>query len=206
MMISCLWTLLTSCRTALCTGRTNSDYGFIRHRSGQRCCVCGCGQNYRSAAWKASPPPGFENISIIKTRGTIYPGLIELHNHLSYNILKLWDVPKSYTNRDQWSGTPTYQKLISGPMKVLSQTPGYLPAIVRYVECKCLLSGVTTSQGIALYSNQGIVRYYRGMYAMWNRQMMLIFRKQIQGSQMWMLRMQTGSFHACNAARVCFCI
>ena len=112
---------------------------------------------------KASPPPGFENISIIKTRGTIYPGLIELHNHLSYNILKLWDVPKSYTNRDQWSGTPTYQKLISGPMKVLSQTPGYLPAIVRYVECKCLLSGVTTSQGIALYSNQGIVRYCRGI-------------------------------------------
>ncbi len=112
---------------------------------------------------KASPPPGFENIPIIKTRGTVYPGLIELHNHLSYNILKLWDVPKLYTNRDQWSGTPTYQKLISGPMKVLGQTPGYLPAIVRYVECKCLLSGVTASQGIALYSNQGIVRYYRGI-------------------------------------------
>src|SRR4030067_1151047 len=110
-----------------------------------------------------SPPSGFEDIPVIKSRRTIYPGLIELHNHLSYNILQLWDVPKLYTNRDQWSGTPTYQKLISGPMKVLGQTPGYLPAIVRYVECKCLLSGVTTSQGIALYSNQGIVRYYRGI-------------------------------------------
>lgn len=109
------------------------------------------------------PPPGFENVDIIKTNGTIYPGLIELHNHLSYNILRLWDVPKKYTNRDQWSGTPTYQKLISGPMKVLGHSTEYLPAIVRYVECKCLLSGVTTSQGIALYSNQGITRYYRGI-------------------------------------------
>ncbi len=25
--------------------------------------------------------------------GTIYPGLIELHNHITYNILKLWNVP-----------------------------------------------------------------------------------------------------------------
>lgn len=110
-----------------------------------------------------TPPSGYEDVPIIKTRGTIYPGLIELHNHLSYNILKLWDVPKKYTNRDQWGGTETYQKLISGPMKVLGKIPEYVPAIVRYVECKCLLSGVTTSQGIALYSNQGITRYYRGI-------------------------------------------
>jgi len=38
-----------------------------------------------------------------------------------------------------------------------------LPALIRYVECKCLLGGVTTSQGIALFSNQGIRRYYRGL-------------------------------------------
>jgi 5-methylthioadenosine/S-adenosylhomocysteine deaminase len=34
---------------------------------------------------------------------------------------------------------------------------------VRYVECKCLLGGVTTSQGIMLNSNAGIQRYYRGL-------------------------------------------
>jgi hypothetical protein len=48
-------------------------------------------------------------------------------------------------------------------MQVLGRTPGYVEAIVRYVECKCLLGGVTTSQGIALYSNQGIRKYYRGI-------------------------------------------
>lgn len=112
---------------------------------------------------EAPDPAGFEGAPKIKTGGTIYPGLIELHNHLSYNVLRLWDVPKQYTNRDQWGSIPIYRKLISGPMNVLGKTPGYVEAVVRYVECKCLLSGVTTSQGIALFSNAGITHFYRGV-------------------------------------------
>lgn len=108
-------------------------------------------------------PEGFEGVPVVDTGGTIYPGLIELHNHLSYNILRLWQVPKKYTNRDQWGGTPEYRKIISGPMNVLGRTPGYIEAIVRFVECKCLMGGVTTSQGIALFSNNGIQKYYRGV-------------------------------------------
>ncbi len=34
---------------------------------------------------------------------------------------------------------------------------------MRYVECKCLLGGVTTSQGVRLASNAGIQRFYRGI-------------------------------------------
>jgi cytosine/adenosine deaminase-related metal-dependent hydrolase len=101
-----------------------------------------------------SHPPGFEDAPLVRTGSTIYPGLIELHNHLSYNVLPLWDVPQAYTNRSKWAGTPIYQKLVTGPMKVLGQTPEYVAPLVRYVECKCLLGGVTTSQGIALFSNQ----------------------------------------------------
>src|SRR5215204_4700283 len=115
------------------------------------------------APTNAPPPPGFQDAPVIGTRGTIYPGLIDLHNHLSYDALTLWQVPKLYTNRDQWGGHPDYRKLISGPMGVLGKTPGYVEAVVRYVECKCLLGGVTTAQGIALSSNQGIARYYRGV-------------------------------------------
>ncbi len=111
----------------------------------------------------APAPAGFETVPVVDTGGTIYPGLIELHNHLSYNVLPLWQVPKKYSNRDQWSGTPEYRKLVSGPMTVLGKTPGLLPALVRYVEAKCLLGGVTTSQGIALFSNAGVRRYYRGI-------------------------------------------
>jgi hypothetical protein len=34
--------------------------------------------------------------------GTIFPGPIELHNHLAYNALALWQVPRPFTNRGQW--------------------------------------------------------------------------------------------------------
>ena len=117
------------------------------------------------AVEKASQPSpqGFEDIKVLDTKGTIYPGLIDLHDHLSYNALQLWDVPKLYTNRDQWAKGDTYRKLVTGPMKVLAHTPKYVPAVVRYVESKCLVGGTTTSQGIALSSYAGIQRFYKGI-------------------------------------------
>jgi 5-methylthioadenosine/S-adenosylhomocysteine deaminase len=108
-------------------------------------------------------PSGFENVSVLNTGGTMFPGLIELHNHLAYNALRLWQVPKKYNNRDQWSGIPEYRKLVSGPMTVIGKSPGLVPPLIRYVEAKCLIGGVTTSQGIALFSNAGIRRFYRGI-------------------------------------------
>jgi hypothetical protein len=38
-----------------------------------------------------------------------------------------------------------------------------MPAVVRYVEAKALVNGTTTSQGIALFSNAGARRMYRGV-------------------------------------------
>lgn len=109
-------------------------------------------------------PAGFENCLQIRTKGTIYPGLIELHNHLSYNILPPWKVPKKYSNRERWRSAPDYRKYISGPLRMLAkERRGYLAALVRYVECKCLMGGVTTSQGITLASNAGVIKYYRGV-------------------------------------------
>jgi 5-methylthioadenosine/S-adenosylhomocysteine deaminase len=117
------------------------------------------------AVQKASvdPPAGFDGVKVLETKGTIYPGLIDLHDHLSYNALQLWDVPKLYTNRDQWAQGDTYRKLVTGPMKVLAHTPDYVPAIVRYVEAKCLVAGTTTTQGLMLSSFAGIQRFYKGI-------------------------------------------
>lgn len=113
-------------------------------------------------AQRSSAPPGFESIAIVETHGTIFPGLIELHNHLPYNVLPLWKVPKRFAHRGQWSSTEEYQRLITTPMSTLGRTR-YVPAVVRYVECKTLLGGVTTTQGVELFSNAGVRRYYRGV-------------------------------------------
>jgi 5-methylthioadenosine/S-adenosylhomocysteine deaminase len=111
----------------------------------------------------AAAPEGFDGVKVLETKGTIYPGLIDLHDHLSYNAIQLWDVPKLFTNRDQWAQGDTYRKLVTGPMKALAHTPKYVPAVVRYVECKCLVGGTTTSQGMTLSSFAGIQHFYKGI-------------------------------------------
>lgn len=120
---------------------------------------------------RAQPAPGgFDGVPRVETGGTLFPGLIELHNHLSYNALPLWaPVPKRFDNRGQWPAYKDYRPMISGPMTVIGEyrdasgQPALLPALVRYVECKCLLGGVTTTQGVMLASNAGIQRFYRGI-------------------------------------------
>jgi len=119
---------------------------------------------------RAQPAPaGFNGVHVVETGGILFPGLIELHNHLSYNALPLWSVPKLFQHRDQWSIYKDYRPMISGPMTVIGQSrnslgqAALLPALVRYVECKCLFGGVTTTQGVMLASNAGVQRFYRGL-------------------------------------------
>jgi 5-methylthioadenosine/S-adenosylhomocysteine deaminase len=107
-------------------------------------------------------PEGFADALLVRTGDTIYPGLIELHNHLSYNAMPLWNVPRKFSNNGQWRVGDDYRRRITKPSQVLGQTDGVLQALVRYVECRALLGGVTTSQGISLAGAGGIVRYYRG--------------------------------------------
>jgi cytosine/adenosine deaminase-related metal-dependent hydrolase len=109
------------------------------------------------------PPDGFENAPRINTGDTIYPGFIELHNHLSYNAMPLWDVPLKYTNSGQWKNHEDYRRLITKPSQVLGRTAGVVEALVRFAECKCLLGGVTTTQGITLASAGGIQTIFQGL-------------------------------------------
>lgn len=48
-------------------------------------------------------------------------------------------------------------------MQIIGKSPELVPALIRYVECKSLLGGVTTNQGIQLFSNARIRRFYRGV-------------------------------------------
>lgn len=115
-------------------------------------------------------PAGFSGVPVVETGGTIFPGQIELHNHLSYNALPLWSpVPKRFKHCGEWPNHKDYRPMVGGPMTVLGMykdAGGHfplLPPLVRYIECKCLLGGVTTSQGVKLASNAGIQRFYRGI-------------------------------------------
>ncbi|WP_052216260.1 amidohydrolase family protein [Sphingomonas sp. ERG5] len=127
-----------------------------------------CIERDRIAAVVADPahlPDDFSNVTPIETKGTIYPGLIELHNHLSYNFLPLWTVPKRYTNRNQWrEHEPDYQTSIAIPARIIGSNtdPDYARSIARFVECRSLLGGTTTTQGLSS-SGTGGKKWYQGL-------------------------------------------
>ncbi|MCK4462582.1 MAG: amidohydrolase family protein, partial [candidate division Zixibacteria bacterium] len=110
-----------------------------------------------------NPPAGFEDVLRVRTGDTIYPGLIDLHNHLCYNVMPLWDVPRKYTNNSQWKNHPDYARCITKPSQVLGGTEGVVEALIRFVECRNMLGGITTSQGITLSSEPGIRSLFKGL-------------------------------------------
>jgi 5-methylthioadenosine/S-adenosylhomocysteine deaminase len=72
------------------------------------------------------PPSGFERAARLETRGGVYPGLIDLHNHIVYNVLSLWSPPgrsEPYSSRYQWPLDRSYEALISNPANALGAVP-----------------------------------------------------------------------------------
>lgn len=106
-------------------------------------------------------PEQYANAKTVDTGGTIYPGLIDLHNHFAYNIRPLWPLPKRYDNRSQW-GTPLYSAEVSKPVKAIAGSYRTARYLVRYVEAKALIGGTTTGQGI-LTQIKGGWRLYEGV-------------------------------------------
>lgn len=102
-----------------------------------------------AVARRSDPPPdGFEEAAVLDTRGTIYPGLLDLHNHLVYNIVTLWQVPRAFRNRDQWQRNAGYREHVTMPLGVLASERDTVQAIVRYVETKVMMGGATSVQGM----------------------------------------------------------
>ncbi|TDO11668.1 cytosine/adenosine deaminase-related metal-dependent hydrolase [Mycobacterium sp. BK086] len=110
----------------------------------------------------APAPAGFDGVRTVQTKGMIYPGLFDMHNHLPYNILPLWRPPRRFDNRAGWLGLPEYSQHIGEPMNVIvGSGVNAIKAIIRYVEVKLLLGGVTSAQG--LRSRFGGNALYRGV-------------------------------------------
>jgi cytosine/adenosine deaminase-related metal-dependent hydrolase len=108
------------------------------------------------------PPAGFDTAQKIETGGVIYPGLLDLHNHLAYNILPIWVTPRAFENRLDWLRLPDYRRFVTQPMSTLvRRRPDLIRSIVRYVETKLLVGGVTSGQG--MHSIFGGVNLYHGI-------------------------------------------
>lgn len=92
-------------------------------------------------------PAGYTQATVVPTRGLIFPGLIDLHNHLAYNTLPLWLAPRTtpYETRYQWPGGATYGREITSPAEAYGEAAA--AAALRYAEVKAVIGGVTSIQG-----------------------------------------------------------
>lgn len=108
-------------------------------------------------------PAGYGTAPTLDLPGCdLLPGLMDLHNHLPYNVLPLWTVPMAYQNRNAWIGSAAYRRDVSQPMDALRRKGAVLrKALVRYVEVKLLLAGTTTVQGNGGSTHAGSP--YRGL-------------------------------------------
>jgi hypothetical protein len=112
----------------------------------------------------AALPGGFANARTIETGCTIYPGLLDLHNHYAYNALPLWRLPKRFNNRGQWPSQRQYKSDVTKPMReVLARFTPTAEALVRYVEAKALMGGTTTGQGIRTRVKGGVALFRGAM-------------------------------------------
>lgn len=116
------------------------------------------------AVWNSSegPPPGTDvtGVVTISTNGIIFPGLIDTHNHVEYNMLPLYNVPTCYGNRYQWTRPACYKTDVSYPKKILTQGSydGLRAEVITYAEVKALVGGGTALQGSTNAKNTTPVR------------------------------------------------
>jgi 5-methylthioadenosine/S-adenosylhomocysteine deaminase len=105
------------------------------------------------AIWETgmSPPQNLDmsNIPIIDTKGIIFPGLIDCHNHPFYNSLPIWNTSELYSNRYKWKEADSYNSYVEYPIEILTRNnyENLLIETVKYSEVKALIGGTTSIQG-----------------------------------------------------------
>ena len=97
-----------------------------------------------------SLPEAAKDAVVIETKGAIYPGMIDLHNHPDYGIYPLMPIKKNYADRYEWRWyDEVYYKRISYPQELMTRAYYFDLGleIGRYGEYKALAGGTTSIQG-----------------------------------------------------------
>jgi 5-methylthioadenosine/S-adenosylhomocysteine deaminase len=95
-------------------------------------------------------PDAAKSAPTVNTRGVIYPGMIDLHNHPEYAHYPLLPITRKYRDRYEWRWyDDDYNKRITFPQQVLANANYYDLGIEigRYGEYKAIAGGTTSLQG-----------------------------------------------------------
>ena len=83
-------------------------------------------------------------LAVIDTGGVIFPGLIDLHNHVTWNAFPRWSAGRTLTARYDWLSDQDYLDSLANPHGDLAKVNCDLE---RYGEVKALVHGATAIAG-----------------------------------------------------------
>ena len=94
-------------------------------------------------------PPDAARAPIIETGALIFPGLMNIHDHITFNTTPAWDVPSLMQDVSDWTSLDAYRQNVRYPHDLLTDASYYdlLPEVGKYAEVKALAAGTTTEQG-----------------------------------------------------------
>ncbi len=107
----------------------------------------------------AALPPSAAGAPVVEANGYIFPGLIDAHNHLEYDMIPMWSVPQLYRDMYEWMESPVYEREIKYPKRLLSDPKflGLQTEIGKYAEVKAISGGTTSIQGSP--TNPGYIKH-----------------------------------------------
>lgn len=78
----------------------------------------------------------------VNTNGIILPGLVDVHNHVPFNVFPRWKPGRLFSNRNQWRTDPEVVAKINGPMDRLA--PSHFCDMNAWGELRALVGGTTS--------------------------------------------------------------
>jgi hypothetical protein len=94
-------------------------------------------------------PPDASGAVFLETGALIFPGLMNIHDHLVFNSIPFWHVPVLNQDVSDWTSLSSYQQNVRYPNEILTNSLYYdlLPEVGKYAEVKALVAGTTSEQG-----------------------------------------------------------
>jgi len=99
---------------------------------------------------EADPTPVYTTgATAVNTRALIFPGLMNIHDHIGFNTIPQWNVPALMQDVSDWTSLDDYRTHVRYPHDLLTDADlyGLLPEVGKYAEVKALVAGTTAVQG-----------------------------------------------------------
>jgi len=96
-----------------------------------------------------SATDGYADGVLMCSEGIVTPGLIDVHNHMQYNSLPMWQPPhRRFLDRYDWQSNPAYWDF----SEAIDINDAYACEIQKWAEARLLLSGTTAVNGTYSYN------------------------------------------------------